>query len=500
MKRAAREVVITHPDFPPAILPHLAPQILESRLVQPDCRVIPTLSGCFTGGAVINCFFAIITAAFAMAGVAPFLGTAASACAAAGRIFEVIDRVPPIDSLEESGLAPDPSTLRGHIELRGVTFAYPSRPDEPVLRDFSVVIEPGTTVGLCGGSGSGKSTIVALLQRLYDPQAGVVLLDGVDVRRYNVQWLRSVLGLVSQEPTLFACSIGDNIALGRTDGIATPAEVTAACVAANAHGFASRLPQGYDTLVGDRGSQLSGGQKQRVAIARAILRNPRVLLLDEATSALDTQSERLVQAALDRLVSSGGGGGGASARTSLIIAHRLSTIAAADRILVLSRGSLVEDGSHAQLMARPGGVYRGLRELQGLTGLPDAGAAPASTTADPSAPSAEEGAPGGPRGLASAPWRATPHSQPQAPAPSLEEGEEEELVAAPAAASEAPASALVKSAAAKARAAAEEEEEDADLPPVPTARAWALNRPEAHFIFIALIAAAANGAVQPLFR
>lgn len=224
---------------------------------------------------------------------------------AAAKLFAVIDRVPPIDSGNPGGLKPE--HIKGEITLTGINFFYPSRPTVQVVKDLSLHFPAGKTAALVGASGSGKSTIVSLVERFYDPATGKVEIDGVDVREWNVKYLRSQIGLVSQEPTLFATTIWGNVAHGL---INTPHEhasheektrlIKEACVKANADGFIAKLPMGYETMVGERGFLLSGGQKQRVAIARAIVSDPKILLLDEATSALDTQSEGVVQDALDK--------------------------------------------------------------------------------------------------------------------------------------------------------------------------------------------------------
>ena len=224
---------------------------------------------------------------------------------AAAKIYATIDLVPPIDSADEGGLRP--STVAGEISLENVDFNYPARPDVQILKKLSLTFPTGKTSALVGASGSGKSTIISLVERFYDPLAGSVRLDGVDIRDLNVKWLRSQIGLVSQEPILFSTTIRRNVEHGL---VGTPHEhasaeeklqiVREACIKANADGFISKLPLGYDTLVGERGFLLSGGQKQRIAIARAIVSDPRILLLDEATSALDTQSEGVVQNALDK--------------------------------------------------------------------------------------------------------------------------------------------------------------------------------------------------------
>lgn len=228
-----------------------------------------------------------------------------SARGAAAKLFATIDRTPTIDSSSPSGLKP--STVHGEIKLDDITFAYPSRPDVNVLQNVSMTFAAGKSHALVGPSGSGKSTIISLLERFYDPKGGAITLDGADLREINVRWLRRQIGIVSQEPVLFGTSVRNNVAFGLAGSPYESAPeseklelIKRACIQANAHEFISRLPKGYDTLVGERGFMLSGGQKQRVAIARAIVANPRILLLDEATSALDTQSEELVQDALSK--------------------------------------------------------------------------------------------------------------------------------------------------------------------------------------------------------
>lgn len=236
---------------------------------------------------------------------APEIQAVTTARAAAAKLYATIDRVPVIDSADPGGLKPE--RCNGRITLENVKFNYPSRPTIPIVKDLSLTIEAGTTVALVGASGSGKSTIISLVERFYDPLSGFVRLDGVDLRGLNVKWLRRQVGLVSQEPVLFATSIRNNVAHGLvgTEWENAPEEekfalIKEACIKANADGFVSNLPDAYDTLVGERGFLLSGGQKQRIAIARAIVSDPRILLLDEATSALDTQSEGIVQNALDK--------------------------------------------------------------------------------------------------------------------------------------------------------------------------------------------------------
>ncbi|KAG2316364.1 hypothetical protein Bca52824_019486 [Brassica carinata] len=270
---------------------------------------------------------------------------------AVGSVFSVLDRQTRIDPDDSDA---DPvETIRGDIDFRHVDFAYPSRPDVMVFRDFNLRIRAGHSQALVGASGSGKSSVIAMIERFYDPLAGKVMIDGKDIRRLNLKSLRLKIGLVQQEPALFAATIFDNIAYGK-DG-ATESEVIEAARAANAHGFISGLPEGYKTPVGERGVQLSGGQKQRIAIARAVLKNPSVLLLDEATSALDAESECVLQEALERLM---------RGRTTVVVAHRLSTIRGVDCIGVIQDGRIVEQGRHSELVSRQEGAYSRLLQLQ----------------------------------------------------------------------------------------------------------------------------------------
>jgi subfamily B ATP-binding cassette protein MsbA len=268
------------------------------------------------------------------------------AIAAGASVFEVLDA-----PAEPAGGTRSIGRARGDVEFRGVTFVY-SPEKGPVLRDVSLVVPSGRTVAIVGKSGSGKSTLVSLLPRFYDPQSGAVLVDGVDIRDYPLHDLRRQLSLVSQDVTLFNDTIRNNIAFS-VDGASADA-VEDAARAAYVLEFAESLPQGLDTIVGDRGALLSGGQRQRIAIARALLKNAPILVLDEATSALDTESERRIQAALDELVRN---------RTTLVIAHRLSTVEKADRIVVMHEGVIAESGTHAELIAREG-LYAQLYRLQ----------------------------------------------------------------------------------------------------------------------------------------
>ncbi len=246
-----------------------------------------------------------------------------------------------------------PLTMQGRITFEQVAFHYASRADVPVLRDVSFVAEPGQRIALVGPSGAGKSTIASLVLRFYDPVSGRILIDGKPAVDYPLSALRDRMAIVPQEVLLFGGTIRENIAYGRPD--ASDAEVEAAARKANAHAFITSFPDGYATVVGERGVQLSGGQRQRIAIARAVLKDPAILILDEATSALDSESERLVQEALEQLM---------QGRTSLVIAHRLSTIRDADRILVLDKGVVVESGTHDELIANTGGLYTSLSKLQ----------------------------------------------------------------------------------------------------------------------------------------
>ncbi|XP_074579514.1 ABC transporter B family member 4-like [Curcuma longa] len=305
----------------------------------------------YTGGKVINVIFAILTGSFSLGQIAPCMTAFAAGQAAAYKMFETINRKPEIDAYDPKGRRLD--DIHGDIEFKDVYFSYPARPDDQIFHGFSLSIQKGTTCALVGESGSGKSTIVSLIERFYDPQVGEVLIDGINLKEFQLSWIRGKIGLVSQEPVLFATTIKHNIAYGKNN--ATVEEIRAATELANAAKFIDKLPQGLDTMVGEHGTQLSGGQKQRVAIARAILKDPRILLLDEATSALDAESERIVQEALDRVMEN---------RTTVIVAHRLSTIRNADAIAVVHRGSIVEKGLHAELLKNPAGAYSQLIRLQ----------------------------------------------------------------------------------------------------------------------------------------
>jgi subfamily B ATP-binding cassette protein MsbA len=288
-----------------------------------------------------------VTIGSSLATIAGLYGQFREGSGAVTRVFEILDMQPAINDAPDAVPLPP---VAGRIELEHVTFGY--RPDREVLRSVSLVIEPGEQLALVGPSGSGKTTLVALIPRLWDVGSGALRIDGTDVRTVTSDSLRAQIGLVPQEATLFGGSVRDNIRYGRLD--ATEEQIMSAARSANVHDTIMAFPEGYETLVGDRGSRLSGGQRQRIAIARAILKDPPILLLDEATSALDNESERLVQEALDRLK---------VGRTTLVVAHRLSTIRTANRIAVLDDGWLVELGSHDELLARDG-LYARLYRLQ----------------------------------------------------------------------------------------------------------------------------------------
>jgi len=224
-----------------------------------------------------------------------------------------------------------------------VKFTYPERPDAPVFGGLNLSVKPGKKLALVGSSGSGKSTVIQLIERFYDTEGGEVLIDGINIQKFDLYWLRQQIGLVSQQPILFSCSIEENIRFGKPD--ATLKEIKAAAKKANAHDFIKKLPDRYDTRVGEKGDMMSGGQRQRIAIARAILKDPKILLLDEATSALDSESESLVQEALDKLM---------KGKTTVIVAHRLSTVRNADTIAVMGAGKIREKGTHDELIAAQG--------------------------------------------------------------------------------------------------------------------------------------------------
>ena len=299
------------------------------------------IDGEITAGALTSFFLYTMAVAGAVGSMSSLVGSYNQAIGATTRIFEILDTPPAIADAPGAQPLDQP---RGEVRFEGVSFGYADR-EIAVIEDFELSVRPGEVCALVGPSGSGKTTIGRLLLRFWDPQKGRILFDGHDLRELQLPSLRGHMAVVSQEPVLFSGTVRDNIRYGRLD--ASDDDVVEAAKAANADQFVREFPEGYDTIVGERGIKLSGGQRQRLSIARAILRDPRVLILDEATSALDSESEHLVQAALERLQ---------AGRTTLVIAHRLSTIRDADRIVVLDRGRLVEQGTHAELMGRAG-VY-----------------------------------------------------------------------------------------------------------------------------------------------
>ncbi|KAL6957030.1 ABC transporter B member 15 [Sarracenia purpurea var. burkii] len=303
--------------------------------------------------ALFETFMILVSTGKVIADAGTMTNDIAKGSDAVGSVFAVLDRYTRIEPDDPEGYKPD--KLTGHVEFRDVGFAYPSRPDVMIFNGFSMKIEAGKSTALVGQSGSGKSTIIGLIERFYDPLRGAVKIDGRDVRSYHLRSLRNHVALVSQEPTLFAGSVRENITYGASDKV-DESEIVEAAKVANAHDFITGLKDGYDTGCGDRGLQLSGGQKQRIAIARAILKNPAILLLDEATSALDGQSEKVVQDALERVM---------VGRTSVVVAHRLSTIQNCDTIAVLDKGRVVERGTHSFLISKgPTGVYYSLVSIQ----------------------------------------------------------------------------------------------------------------------------------------
>lgn len=300
------------------------------------------------------CFMAVIFGAQSAGTIFSFAPDMGKAHHAAGQLKKLFDRTPIMDPWSEEGERL--TEVDGTLEFRDVHFRYPTRPEQPVLRGLNLIVRPGQYIALVGASGCGKSTTIALLERFYDPLSGGVFIDGKDIGRLNINDYRSHIALVSQEPTLYQGTIKDNILLGTPREDVSDEAIEFACREANIHDFIVSLPEGFNTIVGSKGALLSGGQKQRIAIARALIRDPKVLLLDEATSALDSESEKVVQAALDKA---------AKGRTTIAVAHRLSTIQKADVIYVFDQGRIVEQGTHSDLM-RKNGRYSELVNLQSL--------------------------------------------------------------------------------------------------------------------------------------
>ncbi len=305
------------------------------------------INGSITAGSLVAFLTYAVNISNPIKRLSRVIGNIQKALAAAQRVFDVLDLPEDIKNAPDAKALPK---VKGDVRFNDVSFAY--NENEEVLSHVSFEVKPGEMIAFVGPSGAGKSTVASLLPRFYDATNGSITIDGQDIRKVTLDSLREQVGIVPQETVLFNGSVYDNILYGRLD--ATREEVEAAAKAANAHDFIMQLPNGYETMLGDRGMNISGGQRQRISIARAILKNPQILILDEATSALDTESERVVQEALDRLM---------VGRTSFVIAHRLSTIKNADKIMVLEKGQLIEQGNHDELMAMDG-LYAHLYKIQ----------------------------------------------------------------------------------------------------------------------------------------
>ncbi|KAM3857136.1 bile salt export pump [Diretmus argenteus] len=427
----------------------------------------------YTPGTLLQVFFGVLIAAMNLGQAAPCLEAFASGRGAATIIFETIDREPEIDCFSEAGYKLD--KVKGDIEFHNVSFYYPARPDVKILDQLNVSMKSGETTALVGPSGTGKSTTVQMIQRFYDPKEGMVTLDGHDIRGLNMQWLRSLIGIVEQEPVLFATTIAENISYGRP-GVSMD-DIINATKEANAYNFIMDLPQKFDTLVGEGGGQMSGGQKQRIAIARALVRKPRILLLDMATSALDNESEAMVQEALDKV---------RLGRTTISIAHRLSTIKNADVIVGFEHGRAVERGKHEELLERKG-VYFTLVTLQsqGDKALNEKARQMADTEESDKLRLSRAGS-------YRASLRASVHQRTHSQMSNIISDSSgpigEEFIPRSYSASQA----------AKAKSVVAEEEED-HVEPAPVTRILKYNMPEWPYMFFGSIAAAINGGVNPVY-
>ncbi|XP_075951113.1 bile salt export pump [Anarhichas minor] len=429
----------------------------------------------YTPGTLLQVFFGVLIAAMNLGQASPCLEAFAAGRGAATIIFETIEREPKIDCLSEAGYKLD--RVKGDVEFHNVTFHYPSRPEVKILDQLSVPVKSGQTTAFVGPSGAGKSTAIQLFQRFYDPKEGMVTLDGHDIRGLNIQWLRSLIGIVEQEPVLFATTIAENIRYGRP-GVSME-DIIGAAKQANAYDFIMDLPQKFDTLVGEGGGQMSGGQKQRIAIARALVRNPRILLLDMATSALDNESEAIVQEALDKV---------RLGRTTISIAHRLSTIKNADVIVGFEHGRAVEQGKHDELLERKG-VYFTLVTLQsqGDKALNEKARQMADKEEEPERLNLSRA------GSYRASLRASIRQRSRSQLSNLIPDSSVSIVG------ELGPRAYSLSLADKSTNAVPEEEEEEPVEPAPVARILKYNRPEWPYMLFGSFGAAINGGVNPLY-
>lgn len=430
--------------------------IVDDRKQNSVCEQDITADECFTGGDVISVFFGILIGSMMLGNAIPNFASFSRAQTAAFHIYSVIDNPPTILSSERENVAskPAPEIKHGEVIFRDVDFEYPSRPGEKVLKKINMHFEAGKSYALVGSSGCGKSSCVQLLQRLYDVCGGEIFVDGVNLLEYDPQLLRKQIGVVSQEPQLFSGSIRDNIAYGAGDVDPPLENVIKAAKKANIHQFIKTLPKGYHTEIGGDGGKLSGGQKQRIAIARALVGNPKILLLDEATSSLDTASEKQVQQTLSKLAAEN-----ESSRTIIAIAHRLSTIKDSDKIFVLSKGAIVEQGNHDQLLAKEGIYYSLHRTNQSEEENRTEGVA----NEEASTPRARQ--------LSASSGRNSELCHSRTASDGLEEDDTNEK----------------KSSDVK------------DEPEIPFRRIWDYQKPEAIFVFFGTIGAMVNGSIRPVF-